>query len=264
MHKAQLQVQEFHRDVLEGPTSPAEPKVRNPELRARLILEEAVETVVALVGGEQAYNMVREAGRAIPQRQKPSLLETIDGIVDTIYVCYGTAEDIGVDLEPFFDEVHAANMRKRDPERAQQASKSPLGKVIKPPGWKGPDIAGVLARVTAHKLSREEILITELKRLREVEDLIMASVQPQIDQLKADRAALDVAKEKGADRLDRARKAFYELARTIVRDIGEIRKLPTREQRIDFAYGNCKLSNPDVTREMVERAVDEIDAEKAK
>ena len=38
-------------------------------------------------------------------------------------------------------------------------------------------------------------------------------------------------------------------------------KLPngvTREERISFVYGNCKLSNPDVTREMVEAAVDGV------
>jgi hypothetical protein len=36
----------------------------------------------------------------------------------------------------------------------------------------------------------------------------------------------------------------------------------SREQRISFAYGNAKLSNPLVTREMVERAVDELDEPK--
>lgn len=33
-------------------------------------------------------------------------------------------------------------------------------------------------------------------------------------------------------------------------------KTPSREQRADFAYGNTKLSNPEVTRAMVERAID--------
>lgn len=31
---------------------------------------------------------------------------------------------------------------------------------------------------------------------------------------------------------------------------------PTREQRIDWAYGSAVIENPKVTREMVERAVD--------
>ena len=37
---------------------------------------------------------------------------------------------------------------------------------------------------------------------------------------------------------------------------GEAPRTPTREQRIDFAYGNTKIENPEVTRAMVERAVD--------
>lgn len=40
---------------------------------------------------------------------------------------------------------------------------------------------------------------------------------------------------------------------------GLIDRVPSREQRIDFAYGNTKLENEDVTREMVERAVDALD-----
>lgn len=37
---------------------------------------------------------------------------------------------------------------------------------------------------------------------------------------------------------------------------GKLPPVPTREQRIDFAYGNTKIENDDVTREMAVRAVD--------
>ena len=40
---------------------------------------------------------------------------------------------------------------------------------------------------------------------------------------------------------------------------GQVQRVPSREQRIDFAYGNTKIENEDVTREMAERAVDAID-----
>lgn len=40
---------------------------------------------------------------------------------------------------------------------------------------------------------------------------------------------------------------------------GQIDRFPTREQRIDFAYGNTKIENELVTREMAERAVDASD-----
>lgn len=37
---------------------------------------------------------------------------------------------------------------------------------------------------------------------------------------------------------------------------GRLDRTPSREQRIDFAYGNTKIENADVTIEMAERAVD--------
>lgn len=157
MHKPQEQVRQFHREVLDQASSPAEPKFRNPQLRASLILEEAIETVVALVGSVKATELLVHAALESdlltithdglaenddPSTVKqPNLVEAIDGCIDTLVVTYGTLEDIGVDAEPFFDEVHRANMAKAGgPVRAD-------GKRLKPPGWTPPDIAGVLARM---------------------------------------------------------------------------------------------------------------------
>lgn len=41
---------------------------------------------------------------------------------------------------------------------------------------------------------------------------------------------------------------------------GRLPQVPTREERIDFAYGNTKLENDDITMDMVARAADAIDA----
>lgn len=41
-----------------------------------------------------------------------------------------------------------------------------------------------------------------------------------------------------------------------LRDEGKIQVWPTREQRIDWAYGTTKIENSAVTREMAEKAVD--------
>jgi hypothetical protein len=43
----------------------------------------------------------------------------------------------------------------------------------------------------------------------------------------------------------------------LLHDAGKLPVRPTREQRVDWAYGNAKIENSDVTREMAERAVDE-------
>jgi hypothetical protein len=54
-------------------------------------------------------------------------------------------------------------------------------------------------------------------------------------------------------------KSYEELLAEVRRlqDSGQLPVRPTREQRIDWAYGNTKIENDDVTREMAERAVDE-------
>lgn len=126
MHGVQADVREFHRDVcdLEPPTSIA---IRRPELRAALIREEAEETVAAILRGD--------------------IVEAIDGMCDLLCVTYGTAEELGVDLAPFWAEVHRSNMAKAGgPVRGD-------GKRLKPEGWQPPDIAGVLAVVEAVGLS---------------------------------------------------------------------------------------------------------------
>jgi hypothetical protein len=42
----------------------------------------------------------------------------------------------------------------------------------------------------------------------------------------------------------------------VLQDAGRLPIRPTREQRVDWAYGNTKIENSTVTREMAERAVD--------
>ena len=40
---------------------------------------------------------------------------------------------------------------------------------------------------------------------------------------------------------------------------GSLPVRPTRDQRVDWAYGNTKIENADITREMAEHAVDAKD-----
>jgi len=110
-------VAEFHRTF--GIPIHETPALRRGELRASLIEEEARETVRAIREGD--------------------LVETIDGLCDLLAVIHGAALEFGVDLAPFWAEVHRSNMAKAGgPVRGD-------GKILKPPGWTKPDIAGVLA-----------------------------------------------------------------------------------------------------------------------
>lgn len=119
-HKVQQDVEGFHR-ALDIPVADT-PAIRRPELRAALIREEAQETVEAIERGD--------------------LVEAIDGMCDVLCVVYGTAAEFGVDLAPFWDEVHRTNMAKRGGAVRDD------GKRLKPEGWTPPDIAGVLARAS--------------------------------------------------------------------------------------------------------------------
>lgn len=116
-------VREFH-EALDIPVGTT-PKVRRPELRASLIEEEARETVEAIRSGD--------------------LVQSIDGLCDLLCVVYGAALEFGIDLSPFWDEVHRTNMAKAGgPVRED-------GKRLKPEGWTPPALDAVLNRLLADR-----------------------------------------------------------------------------------------------------------------
>jgi len=122
----------------------------NPELAARLIAEEAIETVNAL-----GFNVVTKLGGkfelvpiTVPIEgggvgNKPvDLVETLDGLADTMYVCEWAFLNLGYPDKPFLDEVcHNNNLKVIDPKFDEN------GKVMKPVGHPKPDIAGIIARL---------------------------------------------------------------------------------------------------------------------
>jgi len=144
----------FKQQVFLKPTVPSE-EVRH--LRARLILEEAMETIHAL-------GFFVNKDRELESSGDPSLLQIADGLADLHYVGYcGTGAACGIDMDPVFAEVHRSNMSKMWSERdlKQQKTLYPTGvvekygdglyrilvdgKVIKSPSYSPADIKGVLA-----------------------------------------------------------------------------------------------------------------------
>lgn len=120
MTDLQRKVYEF-RTALELPIGDYfDPKVRNGLLHVALLVEEVAEFAAAVAAGD--------------------LVAAADAIADIEVIANGAAVDFGLDMSPIVDDVHAANMRKvGGPVRAD-------GKRLKPPGWVGPDVAGVIER----------------------------------------------------------------------------------------------------------------------
>lgn len=151
MDWTQQKVREFHRAMgMPAPDVPSLDSVRR-ELRARLILEEAIETVAAL--GFRAFVGWRDTFSAeghtsgphitLHRAGNPDWPDVIDGLCDLRYVTDGTAVEAGIDLAAFFAEVHRSNMTKAGgPVRED-------GKVLKPPGYEPPRIAYLLERALA-------------------------------------------------------------------------------------------------------------------
>lgn len=98
------------------------PEMRDHMLRFRLIWEESHELCHAILAGDFA--------------------QSIDGMCDLLYVVFGTAEAFGINLQPFFEEVHRTNMLK------EKNTKDRWGKVIKPEGWQPPRIREMLDKLT--------------------------------------------------------------------------------------------------------------------
>lgn len=133
MHRAQEQVAAFHATL--GVTIGDAPAIRDSDLRASLIEEEAAETIEAIRGGD--------------------LVAAIDGLCDLLYVAYGTAVSFGIDLEPFFDEVHASNMAKVGGGRRAD------GKVLKAANWQPPRIGELLEVQAARMPDRTAVVHRE-------------------------------------------------------------------------------------------------------
>lgn len=68
------------------------------------------------------------------------IAEQSDACVDCWYYMLNVAGRNGHNLSKVFDVVHQANMDKRDPKTGKFLRRESDGKILKPVGWKAPDI----------------------------------------------------------------------------------------------------------------------------
>jgi predicted HAD superfamily Cof-like phosphohydrolase len=132
----------------ELPAAPTMPSDEIRELRATLILEEAMETIEALGFGIATVPVPGVPTEDVTGRLKvwcngqPDMVEIVDGCCDLAVVATGTLSACGVaNMEPQM-LVDDSNLRKFGPG----GYKAENGKWIKPPNWTPPDLAGALIR----------------------------------------------------------------------------------------------------------------------
>jgi dCMP deaminase len=95
-----------------------------------------------------------EFSKAVTEDDLPG---AADALVDLVYVALGTAAMMGIPFDECWREVQAANMRKVRANGAEdeRSKRKHLLDVVKPEGWKPPDVAGVLLRAGLKKISTD-------------------------------------------------------------------------------------------------------------
>lgn len=147
MHKLFEQVREFHKAF--GHPAPNTPGFTEARLllRCRLIDEEFKEFYAAA-----GYHYDNDEFQATGN--PPDMVKMVDGLIDLLYVTYGTLVEMGCDPEMLADEVHRSNMAKLGPDGKPLARTD--GKALKPPGWTPPDIEGVLEKMGFDTCQKEK------------------------------------------------------------------------------------------------------------
>ena len=131
-------MQKVGQDTPEGAVVPDE---KTRILRAKLILEEALETVDALGVHVHIEGIeIVEEGLQYSGGGEINLQEVADGCADISVVTMGTLIAFGIDDEPLLEEVDASNLRKFGEGNYRRED----GKWMKPPGWTPPDIMGAI------------------------------------------------------------------------------------------------------------------------
>lgn len=148
MRIEQQMVAEFHKAAGDqDPQVPTIPSLEVRILRAKLMLEECLETISKGLGlapfiqyesDDPAYKFDFDDIN-FNEIHSGNLVEIADGCADLKYVTYGTELACGIDGATVFDEVHASNMTK-----FLDAPHEHGKKVQKGPSFRPPDIEGVL------------------------------------------------------------------------------------------------------------------------
>lgn len=137
------------------PPAPVMPDEETRIFRAKLIMEETLETIKGLGVLVQTKNrnqygfpedVVKGRVDFRASGDEPDMVEIIDGVADISVVSIGTALACGVAIDPILGLVDDANLRKFGPGgyKSDGTDGNPKGKWIKPKDWQAPDIAGCL------------------------------------------------------------------------------------------------------------------------
>jgi predicted HAD superfamily Cof-like phosphohydrolase len=141
---------------------PPQPQLMNDELlafRLNFILEELNETAEAngfamSVADDGEVTFVKQNEAFINDRPaREVLIDTLDGIVDMMYVIVGMARQFGFHsntiyggtiLEEAWNRIHMTNMRKIRANSSEDSKRGNSIDIVKPEGWVKPNLGELI------------------------------------------------------------------------------------------------------------------------
>lgn len=137
-------VRQFH-ETYQIPIKESDPSLDSSRLNMRmgLIAEEFVELIQAVYGEKSAKTIEEAYSQAFElDEEKRDVVEAADAMADLVYVIYGMALEMGIDLNAVLHEVQASNMSKLGVDGKPIYRQD--GKVLKGPNFFQPDIKKAL------------------------------------------------------------------------------------------------------------------------
>jgi len=109
------------------------------EFRRKFLLEEGSE--YGLASGAAEYCVQQKAIDGTPHTEclVGNLADSLDALVDSVYVALGNAVMHGFNFREAWRRVHWANMQKARAPSAEASKRGHAMDVVKPPGWEAPD-----------------------------------------------------------------------------------------------------------------------------
>jgi predicted HAD superfamily Cof-like phosphohydrolase len=89
------------------------------------------------------YNLIKEeVGELIAAWEVNDRVEIVDALMDIMYVTIGMAHSMGLNPQPFWDEVQRSNMSKffLEPTGYYTCLRRPDGKILKPDTYSPPNL----------------------------------------------------------------------------------------------------------------------------
>jgi predicted HAD superfamily Cof-like phosphohydrolase len=144
-------VQEFNKAAeQECPDNPSSMSQEEVFFLTKMILDEIMEFMVT-VSPDYKKEMVKMIEQSddleyTAPKGDELIAEQGDALVDMYYYSLNASAKHAIDLSSIFSVVHEANMAKKDPKTGKFLRRKD-GKIIKPDGWKSPNITEVITRL---------------------------------------------------------------------------------------------------------------------